>query len=140
MELAKARIPVILVARDIDRLNELSQLIEEYYNVPTKVIQSYLSVVSPPELYNENSASKYPVDCLIYNAGVSDTAELIDSNIGSIDKLSSFNAVATTKLCELYGFQMKERKSGRIVVISSIGRCSRCTKVCSLCCNQGIPA
>jgi len=60
------------------------------------------------------------VDILVNNAGIGDTNDLVDMDLEKIDRIISINSIATSKLCQLFGKEMKKRKRGRIMIMSSI--------------------
>ena len=122
IELARYKIPVILNARDQTRLKELATMIEECYGVPTKVIIS--------DFTNKDAASEVmkmisdemnlDVDILINNAGIGDTRELVEMDLQKIQDIINVNVLTVSKLCQMLGEKMKQRRRGRIVIISSI--------------------
>eukprot|EP00554_Chaetoceros_debilis_P010283 CAMPEP_0194107532 /NCGR_PEP_ID=MMETSP0150-20130528/7398_1 /TAXON_ID=122233 /ORGANISM="Chaetoceros debilis, Strain MM31A-1" /LENGTH=354 /DNA_ID=CAMNT_0038795973 /DNA_START=256 /DNA_END=1320 /DNA_ORIENTATION=- len=120
VELARAKVPVILVARDFKRLQELSKHLNDCYGVPAVVIISDLSAPGAAQkLYDETyKTANLTVDFLICNAGVSDTTNIVESR--NTDRLAYINMISFTNLCTLYGSEMKDRKRGRILIISSI--------------------
>jgi short-subunit dehydrogenase len=138
VELARYNIPIILVARDEKKLKELSKILNECYGVPTKVIVSDFSNSNAAEelLKKLNNHTKrdssdkskdedgddieVEVDILIHNAGISDTNNLTEMNLTKIQDIITVNSITGCKLCQIFGNKMKERKRGRIVIISSI--------------------
>ncbi len=121
IEIARLKVPLILVARNEERLEDLAALLHECYGVPTKVIACDFEQPSAAQnLYDETSEAKYIIDILINNAGITETAELITMDKCKIDQLTNVNVLTPTKLCQLYGRDMKERKRGRIVIMSSL--------------------
>jgi len=121
IELARYNVPVILVARDIARLTEVSNQIEEYYGVATKIIASDFTAGDASEkLYEATSKNGHEVDILVHNAGIAETADFTDTELVSIENMILVNALTGTKLLRLYGKDMKDRRRGRLVVMSSI--------------------
>ncbi len=121
IEIAKLKVPIILVARNEERLEDLAALLHECYGVPTKVIVcDFGQPNAAQKIYDATSKAKYTVDILINNAGIAETSELIMMDKFKIDQLTNVNVLAPTKLCQLYGRDMKERKRGRILIMSSL--------------------
>jgi len=121
IELARWNIPVILVARDISKLTEVSTHIEECYGVATKIIASdFTARDSIERLFEATAKSGHEIDILVHNAGVAYTADLMDTELEIIENMIQTNALAGTKLLRLYGKDMKDRRRGRIAIISSI--------------------
>lgn len=121
VELARAKVPLILVARDIKRLQDLSKHLNDCYGIPTVVITSDLSAPDAAEKLYDKTRKKanLTVDYLICNAGISDTANIVESS-SNTDMLAYINVISFTNLCKLYGSEMKDRMRGRILIISSL--------------------
>lgn len=121
IELARWNVPVILVARDVSKLTEVSNHIEEFYGVATKIIVSDFTTEGAVEkLFETSSKMGNEIDILVHNAGIADTVDLTEIELSSIENMIQTNVLAGTKLLRLYGKDMKDRLRGRIVVISSI--------------------
>jgi len=121
ISLARRRIPVILVARDKSRLQQLSSTIKHCYGVQTLVIESDLScsdaVTKICEALDEQNID---VGILVNNAGAGDTREVVAMSGRIIDQLCLLNIVNTTKLTQLLGAKMKVKGRGRIAFMSSV--------------------
>jgi uncharacterized protein len=122
VELARYDIPLILVARDQDKLMELSYDVETCYGVKCYVIPADLSQHGIAErIYETTKAAKVKVDFLINNAGISTYNPCsFHIPIQRIYKMIQINTVAVTALTHLYGYDMKQRRRGRILIVSSI--------------------
>lgn len=120
IELARYKIPVILVARDETKLNKLSMILEECYGVATKVIISDFSKIHSAEELWSKMPTGLQVDMFIHNAGIGDVNEMVHMDLAKIQDIITINLITGSKLCKLFGLKMKERRRGRIVVISSI--------------------
>ena len=121
VELARWDIPLILVARDEEKLKEVASEIEMAYGVNCCVIPADLS---QPDVANqifeatENAGLK--VDILVNNAGVCNTGDLIDGDEVDIGNMINVNIGSVTNLSYLYGKCMKRRRRGRILFVSSV--------------------
>ena len=121
IELARYRIPLVLVARDITKLNQVAQEIEKYYNVPCRVLQADLS--APDSASRIHAATKnagLQIDILINNAGVCDQGEMVEGDIESTTNMIQVNVGSAVQLSQLYGKDMKERRRGRMLFVASI--------------------
>ena len=121
IELARYRIPLILVARDITKLTAIAQDIEKYYNVPCRILQADLS--SPDcasRIHAATTEAGLKVDILINNAGVCSHGEMTRVDRDSTNDMIQVNLVSVVKLSQLYGKDMKERRRGRILFVSSM--------------------
>lgn len=125
ISLARRNIPCILVARDADRLQKLSNLIQECYGVPTMVI---ICDISKDEdihqmmqtLEQKKIKEDVHVDILVNNAGLGGTDEIVDMPSDKMDQMQQVNIRGTSKLVQLFGKDMKLRRTGRIVFVASI--------------------
>lgn len=112
-ELSKKGYNLVIVARNIDKLNELKQELKT--NV--EVIQMDLS--------NANNCKKLyeqvrDVDMLINNAGFGTFGEFIETDLDKELKLIDTNITAVHILTKLYLKDMKEKNSGHILNVASI--------------------
>lgn len=121
VELARWEIPLILVARDKQKLVELADDIETCYGVPCCVITTDLSKPgSADQLFDTTQQAGLHVDILVNNAGICTYNDVVDSSDSDVDRVLQLNAVSVAKLGYLYGKQMKLRRRGRILFVSSI--------------------
>jgi short-subunit dehydrogenase len=109
------------VARDEKLLAKLSTLVEKCYGVSTLIIPSDLSKNdSAHEIVLELEKYNVHVDILINNAGVGDTNEFVNMSSSKIESMCQINVVNMTKLTQILGAKMKEKRSGRIAFVSSL--------------------
>jgi short-subunit dehydrogenase len=121
IELARWEIPLILVARDEDKLVNLAADIERCYGVKCCVLTADLSKPDAAEkIYEATTAAGLPVDILISNAGLSSSGEFVDMDEGTLRNIMQVNAVSVASLCHLYGNEMKKRRRGRMLIVSSV--------------------
>lgn len=121
IELARYNIPVILVARDGDKLKEVAVILEECYGVATKLfISDFSKNNAAEELMDKVTAEGLQIDILVSNAGISDTKDMVNMDTSKIQDIINVNLVTGSKLSQMLGIKMKQRQSGRICIISSI--------------------
>ena len=121
ISLARRNIPVVLVSRDVGRLQRLSSTIKHCYGVQTFVIQSDLcNGDAVTKISNTLERNNIHIDILVNNAGVGDTREVVAMSASVIDELCQLNIVNTTKLTQLLGAKMKKTGRGRIAFMSSL--------------------
>lgn len=119
VELARYHIPLILVARDISKLKTVANDIERHYNIKVKILQADLSTLDcASRIYDATKGLN--VDILVNNAGVCTHGDFVDGESVDIMNMMSVNMGAVTHLSQLYGRDMKERRRGRILIVSSI--------------------
>ena len=121
VELARWEIPLILIARDGKKLNELADDIEACYGVKCCIIEADLSKDGVADkIYQATTDAGMHVDILVNNAGVCHYGEMVDSTENDIDRVLQLNAISVAKLSHLYGKDMKNNRRGRILFVSSI--------------------
>mmetsp|Transcript_18615 Transcript_18615/g.21495 ORF Transcript_18615/g.21495 Transcript_18615/m.21495 type:complete len:856 (-) Transcript_18615:3-2570(-) len=121
IELARYEIPLILVARDTNKLKSLAQDIQTAYGVPCIVLQADLSKPgTAKQIYQSTQKAKLRVDILVNNAGVCTNKDVIESSEYDIDTMVNVNVNSVTNLSYFYGKDMKQQRRGRILFVSSI--------------------
>jgi short-subunit dehydrogenase len=121
VELARYRIPLILVARDLSRLMAVAKDIEKHYDVSVRILQADLS--SPNcarRIYDATTEAGLCVDILVNSAGLCAHGDFVDGDAIDVSRMVSVNVGAVTALSQLYGRDMRERRRGRILMVSSM--------------------
>jgi len=121
VELARYHIPLILVARDLDKLSTVAKDIETYYDVPCRILQADLNAVDcGKRIHAATKKAGLKVDILVNNAGVCAHGDFLEGDIEDVTRMVQVNIGAVTQLSQLYGKDMKERRRGRILITSSM--------------------
>ena len=121
VELARWQIPLLLVARDKEKLLSLATDLESCYGIDCCVVPADLSKPrSARKIYEATKAARIDVDILVNNAGVSMSGDFVENDESFLSSLLNINVMAVTKLSRLYGADMKRRGRGRILMVSSI--------------------
>jgi uncharacterized protein len=121
VQLARWEIPLILVARDADRLTALAYDLEACYGVQCCVLPADLSVPGTAEMiHRATSDAGLKVDILVNNAGCSMQGLSVDHPMTELNNMIQLNALSVSSLSHLYGRDMKERQRGRILMVSSV--------------------
>jgi len=121
VELARWEIPLILVARDIERLTSLAYDIETCYGVKCCVLRADLSERDAAEqIYKTTQKAGLKVDILVNNAGFALHGLAVDQPLEQVNKMLQVNALSLSSLTHLFGRDMKNRGRGRIMMVSSI--------------------
>ena len=121
VELARYNIPLILVARDVSKLSAVAKDIETHYGIPCRILQADLT--SPDcasRIHAATTKAGLDVDILINNAGVCTHGELIEGDIDDAFRMIQVNVGSVVELSRLYGKNMKDRRRGRILFVSSM--------------------
>ncbi|GFH54830.1 hypothetical protein CTEN210_11307 [Chaetoceros tenuissimus] len=121
IELARWEIPLILVARDVEKLKTLADDIQTAYGVNCCVIQGDLSnPETAKQIYETTETAGLRVDILVNNAGVCPTGDVINADEDYLTDTMNLNVASVTKLSHLYGKSMKRQRRGRILFVSSV--------------------
>ena len=121
VELARHSIPLVLVARNIERLTALAYDLEACYGIKCCIVQADLSRPGEAErIYKATTEAGLTVDVLVNNAGVSKQGLSFDMSPDDVSNMLQLNIMSVSALTHLYGRDMKDRRRGRIMMISSI--------------------
>ena len=105
----------------MDRLTALAYDLESYYGIRCFVVQADLSKPGEAEkVHRATSAAGLQVDILVNNAGYSLQGESVEFSVQQTNDLIQLNALSLSSLTHLYGRDMKNRRRGRILMMSSI--------------------
>ena len=116
-EFAKRNYDLVLVARNVERLEELKQeLVNEY-----KVNAEYLSMdLSKRENCIDLHSKVKDIDILVNNAGLGDFGEFSETELTKDFSIIDTNITSVHVLTKLYLKDMKEKNEGRILNVASI--------------------
>ncbi|NRA73242.1 MAG: SDR family oxidoreductase [Rickettsiales bacterium] len=118
--LASKKCNLVLVSRNAQGLNTISNALQRKYG-----IKSY---VFPIDLSEHNAAKRIfdftedkgiKIDYLINNAGSGLYGEHVTLNQDALKEMLQLNIISVSELCLLYGQHMKARKTGNILNIAS---------------------
>jgi len=125
IELARYGFPLILTSRNELNLEKLAIRIRQCYDVDVRVISSDLSIPGEVEkLYNtimldvDDTMAK--IDVLILNAGIGLTSDITSLSTSEIQKAIQLNSGSIVEMSSMFGADMKQRRRGRIVIVSSV--------------------
>ncbi len=116
--LAKNGFNVVLVARDLPRLQERAALLENTFSIQTQVIQADLAT-------NEGCATverfiaENEIEVLINNAGFGIRSSFTSSELGSEENLLNILVRTPMRLMHVVLPAMKARNSGTVINVSS---------------------
>ncbi|MBW1299031.1 SDR family NAD(P)-dependent oxidoreductase [Aquimarina litoralis] len=111
---------LIIVARRVEKLNDLKKELEQKYNVQVTTIGKDLSNTgAAKELYKEVKEANIQVDYLINNAGFGLRGKFHELSWDRQQQMIHLNMVALTELMYLFLPEMVSRNSGKILNTSS---------------------
>lgn len=116
-EFAKRDYEIVLVARNVERLEALKEELKKEYKVKVE----YLSVdLSKRENCIDLHSKVKDVDVLVNNAGLGDFGEFSETELTKDFSIIDTNITSVHVLTKLYLKDMKEKNSGRILNVASI--------------------
>jgi uncharacterized protein len=117
--LARRGYNLVLVARQLDRLNALAdRLAGTGVNIET--IQADLADRAQLRKVAERLANDDSIDTLVNNAGLGATASLVESTLEQLDSMVDVNVTALTHLTHAIAPRLAAKGAGTIINIASI--------------------
>jgi len=121
-QLAAAGANVIISARRGDRLKSLAEELTKKHGVEvTTVVVDLSTTEGPTRLFEETEGKGTRVDILINNAGFGTQDDFLEIPWEKVGEQLQLNVVSLTELTHRFGRVMRERKSGHILNVASIG-------------------
>ncbi|EIF29355.1 short-chain dehydrogenase of unknown substrate specificity [Burkholderia sp. Ch1-1] len=118
--LARRGYDLILVARDVERLNGLAERLASETGRHVETIAADLTVKADVRRIEERLRADRSIAMLVNNAGVGATRSLIDSDVDELEKMIDLNVTALTRLTAAVVPGLVERGNGIVINISSI--------------------
>ncbi|MGF6570005.1 short-subunit dehydrogenase [Paraburkholderia sp. GAS333] len=118
--LARRGYDLILVARDVNRLNELAGRLTKTTGRHVETIGADLTVKADVRRIEARLREDRAITLLVNNAGVGATASLIDSNVDELEKMIDLNVTSLTRLTAAAVPGFVERGNGAVINISSV--------------------
>ncbi|PPA70115.1 SDR family NAD(P)-dependent oxidoreductase [Jeotgalibacillus proteolyticus] len=112
--------PLIITARNKDRLDVLASTLIKRYGVAVTAIESDLSSKgSALKLFNKITQSGLTVEVLINNAGVGLFGEFHKTDMEKEEAMIQLNITSLTELTKLFGREMVKKGEGKVLNIAS---------------------
>ena len=111
---------LVLVARNLSKLDELKVELEKQYKISVYTIGLDLSKPNAAqEVYDETIRQKIQVDYLINNAGFGDFGMFVETDWNKELQMINLNITTLTQFTKLYLKDMVQRRSGKIMNVAS---------------------
>ncbi|MGH2642981.1 MAG: SDR family NAD(P)-dependent oxidoreductase [Chitinophagaceae bacterium] len=111
---------LVLVARNVSKLNELKNELENLYKINVHIIVKDMSVPdAAQEVYNGTTAQNISINYLINNAGFGDFGLFYTVEWDKAYRMINLNITSLTQLTYLYLKDMINMGSGRIMNVAS---------------------
>ena len=119
--LAKRGHPLVLVSNRDKELGEAAASLRAAHGVEVHaVVMDLARAEAGPELYAQVKARGVDVGVLVNNAGILHFGELAEMPAAKVNAMLQLHTVTPTMLARLFGADMRERRRGRILIVSSI--------------------
>jgi hypothetical protein len=111
---------IVVLARSRDKLEDLKKYLEKQHGTKVMVLVKDLSDPrAPQEVFSELEKAGINVDVLVNNAGFAVYGKFCDSDWQKESEMLQVNIIALTQLTKLFLRKMLERRSGKILNVSS---------------------
>ena len=120
-QLAQSGHNLVMVSNQQEQLDTLPLLISQQYHV--RAIGRYQDLAAPDaaqQLYDWCCCEGLQIDILVNNAGMFFFHELTPDYADRTEAMLSLHMLTPTRLCFLFGEQMKQRRQGYIINVSSM--------------------
>lgn len=120
-QLAQSGHNLVMVSNQQEQLDTLPLLISQQYHV--RAIGRYQDLAAPDaaqQLYDWCCCEGLQIDILVNNAGMFFFHELTPDYVGRAEAMLSLHMLTPTRLCFLFGEEMKHRRQGYIINVSSM--------------------
>lgn len=120
-EFASRGYMLILVSNQEERLKEVAEEFKNKYNTETRTL--FMDLASPDaafKLYDWCLNEQFQVDILVNNAGVFFFGEVVETGGAKARDIMALHVSTPALLSALFGKDMKQRRSGNIIIISSL--------------------
>ena len=111
---------IIVSNRDEDNRRVAAEIAAEYSVSALPLYADLSQEGAADRIYEWVTAQDLTVDILINNAGMLLFSTLEHTDPSRIDRIIALHCTTPTHLCRLFGSDMKRRRSGRILIMSSI--------------------
>jgi uncharacterized protein len=112
---------LVLTARRNDRLAQLALELKASYKIQVETFPADLARPdSPRELFRFTQQKQLPIEILVNNAGFGKYGEFFRADSQRLQEMIQVNVAAVVSLTHLYLPAMAERRSGYVLIVSSV--------------------
>lgn len=120
--LAEQGVNLVLTARRTEPMHELALALRAKHGVKVEVVGSDLARAGVSvELKQGLDAQGIAIDVLINNAGFGVFGDFLDQPLSRTQEMLQVNMISLTELTHVFAADMVKRKTGYILLVSSIG-------------------
>ena len=118
--LAKRGFNLVLIARSVDKLQTVSEEIENTYGVNCYIVNADLSISGAAEaIFNRVKSLGVHIDVLVNDAGFGKFGDFYKFDLDTYKRMIHLNVLTLTELTYLFGKEMIKNKRGWILNIAS---------------------
>ena len=120
-ELASRGFNLVIVSNEEKAIEEKAALLIKQHQV--EVLPLYRDLAIPgaaEELYTYCQTKGIKIEVLVNNAGMFYFNEVVEENAKKTEKMLYLHVITTTQLCYFFGKEMKQRRHGHILNMSSM--------------------
>ena len=118
--MAKEKHNLVLVARSIDKLNQLADELIQTHGIKVKAYKADLSHSEEIEnLYQQTQNDDVEISYLINNAGFGEYGNFMENDWKKLNSMMQLNMVSLVHLTSLYSKNMVSSKFGKIMNVAS---------------------
>src|SRR5215471_3938205 len=118
--LAKRGYDLILVARSLDKLNEVAKQIQSTTGRKVQTLQADLTIPTDIQRVADRLTADNSITALINNAGIASASKLLESDPNYLDQMIQLNVTALTRLALAAATAFAARANGLIINIGSV--------------------
>ena len=118
--LARRGYDLLLVARDLARLESMASRLAEQYGVEVQVLKADLTRKADLLVVEDRLRSDGAISLLVNNAGIATNGKLADADLDQAERLIQLNVVALTRLASIAAAQFSAAGRGAIINIASV--------------------
>ncbi|GAB4031782.1 SDR family NAD(P)-dependent oxidoreductase [Spirosoma jeollabukense] len=120
-KLAERKHNLVLVARNEEKLAQLSQQLQQQYGVKAPFIATDLTKPDAPfTIYDQTQKQNWEIDILVNNAGIGSGGEFAQLSLQSELDLLQLNNASLVAMTHLFLQPMKDRQQGTIINVASM--------------------
>lgn len=118
--LAKRGYDLVLVARNLDKLNEVGRQIQSGSGRKIETLQADLTIPADVQRVADRLATDTAITALVNNAGIAAASKLLESDPNYLDQMIQLNVTALTRLALAAAPAFVARANGLIINIGSV--------------------
>jgi hypothetical protein len=118
--MARRGYDLLLVARDLARLNAAADKLRKETGVEVEVLQADLTVKADLLRVEERLRTDKSITMLVNNAGVASAGKLMDTDLEQVESMIQINVVALTRLASAAAANFTARGAGVVINLGSV--------------------